>query len=127
MAMPDLQLLNVVLMLIKFEAAYITGILPIKKYGTQSAMTDFKEYTMTQPEPLEAFVGFTEQEVQKLCVGSGLFFEDVKKWYDGYILGNNTHIYSPKSVMGSNVEHGRGCSCSCYRGSAYGRNCPDLL
>lgn len=84
---------------IVFEAAYITGILPIKKYGTQSAMTDFKEYTMTQPEPLEAFVGFTEQEVQKLCVGSGLFFEDVKKWYDGYILGNNTHIYSPKSVI----------------------------
>ena len=26
------------------EAAYITGILPIKKYGTQSAMTDFREY-----------------------------------------------------------------------------------
>lgn len=82
-----------------FEAAYITGILPIKKYGTQSAMTDFKEYTMTQPEPLETYVGFTEQEVKKLCAGSTLSFEDVKKWYDGYILGDNTHIYSPKSVM----------------------------
>lgn len=41
------------------EAAYMTGILPIKKYGTQSAVTDFREYTMTQPEPLERFVGFT--------------------------------------------------------------------
>ena len=81
------------------EGAYMTGILPIKKYGTQSAMTDFREYTMTQPEPLEEYVGFTEREVRDLCVGSGLMFEDVQKWYDGYILGNNTHIYSPKSVM----------------------------
>lgn len=81
------------------EAAYMTGILPIKKYGTQSAMTDFKEYTMIQPEPLEAFTGFTEEEVRKLCEGSRLSFEEIQRWYDGYILGNNTHIYSPKSVI----------------------------
>lgn len=81
------------------EAAYMTGILPIKKYGTQSAMTDFSEYTMTQPEPLEEFVGFTEQEVQRLCNYSGLNFEDVQKWYDGYLLGKDTHVYSPKSVI----------------------------
>lgn len=82
-----------------FEAAYITGILPIKKYGTQSAMTDFREYTMTQPEPLEQYAGFTESEVRVLCQGAGLSFEKVKQWYDGYVLGNNVHIYSPKSVM----------------------------
>lgn len=81
------------------EGAYMTGILPIKKYGTQSAMTDFKEYNMTQPEPLEAFVGFTEQEVQGLCADSTLPFEEIQRWYDGYILGNNIHIYSPKSVI----------------------------
>ena len=81
------------------EGAYMTGILPIKKYGTQSAMTDFKEYTMTQPEPLESFVGFTESEVRSLCLGSSLAFEDIQKWYDGYLLGNNIHIYSPKSVI----------------------------
>lgn len=81
------------------EAAYITGILPIKKYGTQSAMTDFNEYTMTQPEPLEKFVGFTEQEVRALCDKSRIEFKDIQKWYDGYVLGNNTHIYSPKSVI----------------------------
>lgn len=81
------------------EAAYMTGILPIKKYGTQSAVSDFREYTMTQPEPLEKFAGFTEQEVRELCDGSGLAFEDVQRWYDGYVLGNNTHIYSPNSVI----------------------------
>ena len=82
-----------------FEGAYMTGILPIKKYGTQSAMTDFKEYTMIQPEPLEEFVGFTKQEVENLCVGSKLAFEAIEQWYDGYILGDGTHIYSPKSVI----------------------------
>ena len=81
------------------EAAYMTGILPIKKYGTQSAMTDFKEYTMLQPEPLGRFTGFTEQEVRRLCKSSKLSFSAVREWYDGYILGNHTHIYSPKSVM----------------------------
>lgn len=88
------------------EAVYMTGILPIKKYGTQSAMTDFKEYTMTQPEPLETFVGFTEQEVQELCKNTKLVFDDIQKWYDGYLLGESTHIYSPKSVMEA-VQRGR--------------------
>lgn len=81
------------------EAAYMTGILPIKKYGTQSAMTDFREYTMTQPEPLEEFVGFTEQEVRELCNGSTLAFDEIQKWYDGYLMGDCVHIYSPRSVM----------------------------
>lgn len=81
-----------------FDAVYITGILPIKKYGTQSAMTDFKEYTMTQPEPLETYIGYTEEEVRDLCADSEFAFETIQKWYDGYIIGNETHIYSPQSV-----------------------------
>lgn len=81
------------------EAAYITGILPIKKYGTQSALTDFDEYTMLQPEPLEEYVGFTENEVRSLCSGIKIGFSEIQRWYDGYLLGNGTHIYSPKSVL----------------------------
>jgi hypothetical protein len=80
-------------------AAYITGILPIKKYGTQSAMTDFIEYTMLQPEPLEQYVGFTEDEVHVLCDHSNLEFRDVQHWYDGYVMGNDIHVYNPKSVI----------------------------
>ena len=49
------------------EAAYMTGILPIKKYGTQSALTDFREYTMLQPKKLAEYTGFTESEVKTLC------------------------------------------------------------
>lgn len=82
-----------------FDAVYMTGILPVKKYGTQSAVSDFREYNMIEPEPMEEYMGFTEQEVQKLCAGSGVTFEEVQKWYDGYVLGKDTHIYSPKSVM----------------------------
>lgn len=81
------------------EAAYMTGILPIKKYGTQSAMTDFQEYSMLNPEPLEEYVGFTEEEVKSLCDGSKLDFAELQKWYDGYLLGTDVHIYSPKSVI----------------------------
>jgi hypothetical protein len=87
------------------EAAYMTGILPIKKYGTQSAMTDFREFTMIQPEPLEKYVGFTEQEVRSLCDGTKLDFSEIKRWYDGYILGDSTHIYSPKSVIDAIVRN----------------------
>lgn len=80
------------------EAAYITDILPIKKYGTQSALTDFMEYTMLQPEPLERYAGFTEKEVRKLCRDSELEYAEIQKWYDGYLLGD-FQIYNPKSVV----------------------------
>ena len=47
--------------------AYLTGILPIKKYGTHSALNMFDEFTMLDPGPLAEYVGFTEQEVEELC------------------------------------------------------------
>ena len=81
------------------EAAYMTGILPIKKYGTQSALTDFREYTMIQPQLLAEFVGFTEREVKDLCLAYGLDFEEAKKWYDGYSFSKISSIYSPNSIM----------------------------
>lgn len=81
------------------HGAYMTGILPIKKYGTQSAMTDFQEYSMLRPGPYKNYVGFTEKEVRNLFANSELSFEDARKWYDGYSFGNDTHIYSPKSVV----------------------------
>lgn len=81
------------------EAAYMTGILPIKKYGTQSAMTDFKEYTMLAPKKLAEYVGFTEKEVKKLCGYSNVDFEKMRRWYDGYSFNRINSVYSPNSVM----------------------------
>lgn len=81
------------------EAAYMTGILPIKKYGTQSALTDFREYTMLHPKKLAEYVGFTEREVQILCGKSGMDFEEMKSWYDGYSFRQVQSVYSPNSVV----------------------------
>lgn len=80
------------------EAAYITGILPIRKYGTESALTDFYEYTMVNPGDMVQFMGFTEDEVCKLCENNNMSYSDIKDWYDGYIL-DEKHLYSPKSVL----------------------------
>lgn len=78
--------------------AYITGILPFKKYGTQSALTDFREFTMLKPGPLAEFVGFTENEVQKLCRQYHLDFDETRKWYDGYRFESIGHVYCPNSI-----------------------------
>lgn len=82
-----------------FEAAYMTGILPIKKYGNQSAVSDFREYTMITPKKLAEFVGFTEEEVQRLCKEYSVDFEEMKRWYDGYSFSKIKSIYSPNSVI----------------------------
>lgn len=85
----------------------MTGILPIKKYGTQSALTDFREYTMLQPKKLAEYVGFTE-EVIRLCQEHDMDFDDAKRWYDGYSFSRVKSVYSPNSVIQaiSNEEFG---------------------
>ena len=47
--------------------AYLTGILPIKKVKTQSALNNFDEFTMLDASVMAPFVGFTEDEVRALC------------------------------------------------------------
>ncbi|MBR1627977.1 MAG: AAA family ATPase [Lachnospiraceae bacterium] len=80
-------------------AAYMTGILPIKKDGSQSAISDFKEYSMIKPRQYGSFVGFTEEEVKKLCVKKHIDFETMKFWYDGYSFLGVGSVYNPNSVM----------------------------
>ena len=82
-----------------FAAAYMTGILPIRKDGSQSAISDFEEYTMLDPQRFADFVGFTENDVKTLCEKHKVKFADMKRWYDGYNLGNIESVYNPNSVM----------------------------
>ncbi|MDE6517459.1 MAG: AAA family ATPase, partial [Acetatifactor sp.] len=82
-----------------FAAVYLTGILPVKKDGFQSAISDFKEYTMVKPRQFGKYVGFTEEEVRKLCNDHGSNFEMMKKWYDGYAFRDIESVYNPNSVM----------------------------
>lgn len=79
--------------------AYMTGILPIKKYGTHSALNMFDEFSMTDPGPLAEYVGFTEDEVEKLCEQYQMELSEVKNWYDGYSFANSGSVYSPRSVV----------------------------
>lgn len=78
---------------------YMTGILPIKKYGTHSALNMFDEYSMISPKRFAPYTGFTEQEVQVLCDEYQMDFDSMKNWYDGYYLNPKLHIYNPKSVV----------------------------
>ncbi|MCD8201036.1 MAG: AAA family ATPase, partial [Clostridia bacterium] len=84
--------------------AYMTGILPIKKYCTESALNMFKEYTMLSPGSVKEFIGFTEEEVGKLCAGSKFTKQNIKDWYDGYSL-DGLDIYNPNSVVSALSEN----------------------
>ncbi len=78
---------------------YMTGILPVKKYGIHSALNMFQEFSMTDPSFLEEYTGFTEAEVQKLCRKYGMDYRETASWYDGYRFTGFDHIYNPKSVV----------------------------
>lgn len=80
------------------QLAYLTGILPIKKEKAQSAVNNLDEFTMLQADELAQYVGFTEDEVKKLCEKYNRDFDKVKKWYDGYLL-NGYQVYNPKAVV----------------------------
>lgn len=81
--------------------AYMTGILPIKKYGIHSALNMFKEYSMTEQFELEEYTGFTEEEVKELCGRYDMDFSETGSWYDGYRFRKVRHIYNPRSVVES--------------------------
>ncbi len=80
------------------DLVYITGILPIKRYATESALNMFEEYNMIQPQNLIDYIGFTQNEVKSLCEEYQIDFGTMKKWYDGYNIAG-TEIYNPRSVV----------------------------
>ena len=72
--------------------AYMTGILPIKKYGQHSALNMFTEYSMMFPRQLAQYTGFTDEEVRQLCGLHGRDYDRIREWYDGYEVSD---IISP--------------------------------
>ena len=95
---------------------YMTGILPIKKYGRHSALNMFDEYSMISPKSLARYVGFTDDEVRDICKKRNMDYTSMKDWYDGYHISNDPsvelipearqtgeksvyEIYSPQSVV----------------------------
>ena len=84
------------------DAAYLTGILPIKKYGRHSALNLFSEYSIVDPDVLAPLTGFNADDVKRLCAQFGKDLEEIERWYDGYLLGpDRLHVYNPSSVAGA--------------------------
>lgn len=84
--------------------AYITGILPIKKIRDESALNNFREYTMLKSKQLTKYFGFTEEEVKELCKKYDMDFDTVKTWYNGYLI-DGLHMYNPNSVVQAMLDH----------------------
>lgn len=80
------------------QLAYLTGILPFRKDKSQSAVNNLKHYSMLSAGPLAPYIGFTEDEVKLLCEKYNRNFDEVKRWYDGYVLGK-FHVYNPNAVV----------------------------
>ena len=82
-----------------FAGVYMTGILPIKKYKTESALNNFIEYSMVMPRKMAQYFGFTKDEVRMLSEKYGMDFDELVKWYDGYQIGEQLSMFNPNSVM----------------------------
>ena len=82
-----------------FAGVYMTGILPIKKYKTESALNNFQEYSMVTPGAMASFFGFTKEEVKTLAAKHQMDFDELEKWYDGYQIGPQPSMFNPNSVM----------------------------
>jgi hypothetical protein len=95
-----------------FAGAYMTGILPIKKYKTESAMNNFIEYSMVTPRNMASCFGFTKDEVRALAEKHGMDFDELVKWYDGYQIGGQPSMFNPNSVMMAIYS----CWCESYWG-----------
>ena len=78
--------------------AFLTGILPVKKLKTQSALNNVAEFTMLDARIFSKYIGFTGEEVKELCQKYNCDFQKVKKWYDGYLL-EEYQVYNPKAVV----------------------------
>ena len=82
-----------------FAGVYMTGILPIKKYKTESALNNFQEYSMVSPGSMARYFGFTKEEVRVLAERHDMNFDELEKWYDGYEIGPQPSMFNPNSVM----------------------------
>ena len=89
-----------------FAGVYMTGILPIKKYKTESALNNFTEYSMVEPRRMSHYFGFTKDEVRVLADRHGMDFDELVKWYDGYQIGDEPSMFNPNSVMQA-IDSGR--------------------
>ncbi|MCD8105738.1 MAG: ATP-binding protein [Lachnospiraceae bacterium] len=88
------------------EMAYLTGVLPIKKYSASDTMNHFDEYNMANSNMYDEYFGFTCEEVDELYqrylknhASPEFSREELAEWYDGYQRKEGSSIYNPNSVV----------------------------
>ena len=85
---------------------YMTGVLPIKKYSSGSALNMFDEYTFLKDRIYDEYFGFTEEEVLELCnKNKRMDFKELENWYNGYLTATGIKIYNPRSVVKALVNN----------------------
>lgn len=100
-----------------FAGVYMTGILPIKKYKTESALNNFIEYSVLSPRRAAKFFGFTKADVMSLCEECDMDYDEMEKWYDGYCIGKEMSMFNPNSVINA-IDAGE-CTSYWARTGAY--------
>ncbi len=79
--------------------AYMTGVLPIAKYSSGSALNNFTEYNFINDRTFTDFFGFNDEEVRNLCIKyPNITYEELEYWYDGYFDNNDKKLFNPRSV-----------------------------
>jgi hypothetical protein len=93
------------------EKAVLTGVLRVAKESLFSGLNNIAVYSLFRQDYSQYF-GFTESEVYQLLHEIGLSEKailneliDVKKWYNGYQIGN-TVVYNPWSIV-NYLKHDR--------------------
>jgi hypothetical protein len=80
------------------QKVVFTGILRVAKANIFSGLNNLAEETILDYKFSE-YYGFTEKEVNKLLDQTGILNkQEIKAWYNGYIVGSNT-VYNPWSIM----------------------------
>ena len=81
------------------DLCYMTGVIPIAKYSTGSALNMFDEFTFLNDNIYHTYYGFTTEEVENICKKQDkVTMKELKEWYDGYKI-QNIDIYNPRSVV----------------------------
>ncbi len=88
------------------DFAYMTGILPISKHSTGSELNMFDEFSAMSDPLFDQYFGFTEEEVRRLCevhekriANPRVNYDELVRWYDGYIATDGSHMFNPRSVV----------------------------
>ena len=82
------------------EKTILTGVSRIAKESIFSGMNNLNVYTIMDNEFADDF-GITSKEMEKVISDFNIEEdrEEIKKWYDGYKIGNVEGIYNPWSIL----------------------------